>query len=592
MVTAKKISQDPLFLSEAVNHTMTVVRRGLQIGMHLSSLYTKHSGLESLMHLNERGGLAGEHLTEFREKYRTAAAVALFTSAYYVLHEMINYRAEDVAGVELTFGGIPEVTFHSPVHAVNCMLYYYAAYLEKSGEVRSELDLLKMTVLFFQGIVDEVKQREGSFRHTDTFTSRHYKLKRGDFTVSGFDVNLNSGGASVTFNRVALENIVGNKDAKHKARRLAERLLCYDKDAKANPMQELGGLPHIRAGFGKPGTGKSMQIAATATLLSDRCADCTGLPFFFNPLPDNIISTFQGGSGERMVNWFKPFHDPNAIVYGPIDDGEQNLEDRTPAGSVRGRARGHLRLPAPHRRGLRRLAGKRGHRNLHQPAGSDRQGRAVADSGSFPHRRRRIHGRFPGPGLPVVVQAVPHGIDPSFVSTQSIDGYQWLSAQRKLGSMSECLAVNPDAPKKRKNYGRFFSRWSKPSSPTATAISRRFTKVCKKFLRTSARETSATSSARVDERILDVDFPDDWFDDPTLFYRKPYEEKKQMIIELMHQNMRGLSFGEIRRQEAVRYIDTMIRINQGGRERRITETMERIALEREALQRLGGQVSR
>lgn len=36
MSTAKKLSRDPLLLSDAINHAMTTVRRGLQIGMHLS----------------------------------------------------------------------------------------------------------------------------------------------------------------------------------------------------------------------------------------------------------------------------------------------------------------------------------------------------------------------------------------------------------------------------------------------------------------------------------------------------------------------------------------------------------------------------
>ena len=57
-----------------------------------------------------------------------------------------------------------------------------------------------------------------------------------------------------------------------------------------------------------------------------------GIPFIFNPLPNAIISTFQGGSGERINAWFRVFHNPKVIVYGPIDDAEQALQDRTMQG--------------------------------------------------------------------------------------------------------------------------------------------------------------------------------------------------------------------------------------------------------------------
>ena len=582
---ARKLSRDPLFLTESINHAMTVVRRGIQIGMHLSSLYTQHSGLETLMQLNEKGGLSGDHLTEFREKYKACAAVSIFSAAYYILWETINYRMEDVSDVNLQYDGIPELNFHSPVHAVNCMLYYYAAYLEKSGAVHSELELLKMTVLYFQGIVDEVKNREGSLKHVEPFTDRQYKLKDEDFSINGFEVNLNDSGASVEFNRLALDNIVGNKDAKHKARRLAERLLCYDNEARANPMQDLGGLPHIRAGFGKPGTGKSMQIAATATLIGDRCLDCTGIPFYFNPLPDNIISTFQGGSGERMVTWFKPFHDPNRIVYGPIDDGEQNLEDRTRQGVSSG-VREVVAVYLRNTEGA--YAVWRGNATIEIFTNlPDQIDKAVLS---------RILDRFSIEGAETWEDFLDqdylwwfkryHCIDPGFVNMTDPEEYKWLSAQRQLAKMAELHESDAVAPKD-ETFKQIMEEVEKKYQPDAHGyFAELYTAIQRAFPLFSSRDVRNIQSA-VDERVLDFDFPDDWFDNPERFYRKGYEGKKNMIVELMVHNMKGLSFAEIRRQEAIRYIDTMIQINQGGQERRVQEIMEQISLEKEALSRLG-----
>ncbi len=59
-------------------------------------------------------------------------------------------------------------------------------------------------------------------------------------------------------------------------------LLCYDPVSKRNPMKDLGALTMTKLTYGKPGTGKSMEIAAIArdrfaamlaeTLIGQGCA--------------------------------------------------------------------------------------------------------------------------------------------------------------------------------------------------------------------------------------------------------------------------------------------------------------------------------
>ena len=84
-------------------------------------------------------------------------------------------------------------------------------------------------------------------------------------------------------------------------------------------------------GYGIPGTGKSMLIAAIATRLKKHC-DELEIPFLFHPMPDTLISTFQGGSAEKMVKWMKPLQDPTKLIFAPIDDAENNLQERTAQG--------------------------------------------------------------------------------------------------------------------------------------------------------------------------------------------------------------------------------------------------------------------
>ena len=74
-----------------------------------------------------------------------------------------------------------------------------------------------------------------------------------------------------------------------------------------------------------------MLIAAIATRLKEHC-DNLDIPFLFHPMPDTLISTFQGGSAEKMVEWMKPMQDPSKLIFAPIDDAENNLQERTAQG--------------------------------------------------------------------------------------------------------------------------------------------------------------------------------------------------------------------------------------------------------------------
>ncbi|MEM7393580.1 MAG: hypothetical protein AAF492_14640 [Verrucomicrobiota bacterium] len=224
----RAISRSPVLMAEEINHSLSVIRTGLCVGMHLSKTYTKFSGLDQLIALNGRGGLAEGQKTEFRAKYHTASAIALFGLAYYVTWELSRYKADKVGSVAMEFEGIPEMPLRDPVRAVDCQLFYYASYLDGPGVVRTSLDFVKMTQLYFKALVDEVKLREESLQYTEPFTGQRYKLEESEFSVDGFEVSFDGAEVSVEFNRVELNDIVGNRDAKHDARRLAARLLCYD----------------------------------------------------------------------------------------------------------------------------------------------------------------------------------------------------------------------------------------------------------------------------------------------------------------------------------------------------------------------------
>jgi hypothetical protein len=72
-------------------------------------------------------------------------------------------------------------------------------------------------------------------------------------------------------------------------------------------------------------------------------------------------------------------------------------------------------------------------------------------------------------------------------------------------------------------------------------------------------------------RLTDFDLPTDWFEDPLLYFKKDYGTKYAMLKDLMRQNMKGLNFSDIRRQEVVRYLDNVATIADTDFKRKVEQ---------------------
>ncbi|MFT7588785.1 MAG: hypothetical protein ACI959_000997 [Limisphaerales bacterium] len=581
MKEAIRISDDRMLLTTTVAHVVNVVRDGMCIGKHVSKLYEQSSGLEQLLLRNREGRLHQSEQPEFHDKMETASAVLLFVSSYFIVWRLNEDHDDQVNAINIEFGGVPEVKLSRPSTAVNCMLYYYGAYLERSGIVNTELELVKLTILYFERMIEEVQLRKDAMNFTNFFTNNHYKLEHTEFVIQGFETSFMSHAASISFNRVEWGDIVGNKEAKHMFRRFSERLLCYDVEAKKNPMMELGGLPSVTMGDGRPGTGKSMLIAATGTFLKDMC-ELIGMPFLFWPLPENIISTFQGGSAERAVEWFRPMQDTNKLIFAPIDDAENNLEERTRQGVSAG-VREFIGVFLRNTEGA--YAVNYGNRMIslftNIPDQIDKavlsriQFRAAIDGAARPDDYidqdylwwRKFHDVMPG-----------------FVDANDPKGYQYLSAQKELGSVSEVFKAEYEF--KNEEVEAVYKSIEAKMDPTDHQFFGDFyMAVQARFPFFSSRDLRNIQKA-VDARVIDFDMPDDWMGDPELFFRKDYDTKLNMLKELVKSNLGGLSFSAVRLREALNYIDTAVRINTTGIERNIKETAKQIYIQDQARERL------
>lgn len=576
----KRLLPDSIAIPVFLNQTLYAVQEGLALGIWIKESYYDASGLSSL---NERkSALDSNGKREFESKMQTATAFQLFATAYKVLYDLKPHASDDLSVMKQKFAGIPEVSFMSPLKGVACMLFYYEKYLGHPDIIKSDKDVVDFTVVYFEALIDEIQLRKSSLEYTETITDRTYKLENTEFAVSGWENVFSGTAVSVEFNKIQFEQIVGNKDAKHFARRLTERMLSYDFEAQKNPFQELGGFMPVFMGYGIPGTGKSMLIAAIATRLKEH-ADNLDIPFLFHPMPDTLISTFQGGSAEKMVEWMKPMQDPTKLIFAPIDDAENNLQERTAQGVSAG---------------VKEVIGV----FLRYTEGAYAVNYGNSSVGLFTNLPEmldkavisRVQGRFKIDGARTENDFIDQDYIwwkkfektmPDFVNMQDPSGYNYLADQGFVKSMGDVLN-SIEKP----TENRVLEAYEKAEKLHKTNEHAFFAGLYKEiqniFPFFSSRDVRNIQSA-ISLRLTDFDLEQDWFDNPEIYFKKDYETKFNMLQELMKSNMKGLNFSDIRRQEVVRYLDNVATIADTDFKRKVDARINQMNIDLKAREQFG-----
>ena len=573
----KRLMPNSLAIPLKLNKALLNIQEAIAIGIWLKDNYNDSSGFSAL---NERrSSLADSQKREFESKMQTATAYLLFGFSYYVLFELKDEASDDLSVMKNKFAGIPELSFISPLKGISCSLFYYDKYLNHPDVIKTEQDIIDFTVVYFEALMDEINQRKGSLDYTETLEDRTYKLEESEFAVSGWETVFNDNVKSVEFNKIRFEQIVGNRDAKHFAKRLVERMLSYDFEAKKNPFQELGGFMPVFMGYGIPGTGKSMLIAAIATKLKEY-SDELDIPFLFHPMPDTLISTFQGGSAEKMVKWMKPMQDPTKLIFAPIDDAENNLQERTAQGVSAG---------------VKEVIGV----FLRYTEGAYAVNYGNSSVGLFTNLPEmldkavisRIQGRFKIDGA----RTIPDFLDqdyiwwrkldktlPDFVNMENPD-YEWLSEQGLAKNLGEILK-HTEKPTEQRVLDIYNNVEHQFKDKQHMFYAELYKEIQKTFPFFSSRDIRNIQKA-VSMRLTDFDLPTDWLENPEIFLRKDYDTKFIMLQDVMRQNMKGLDFSDIRRQEVIRYLDNMAIIADVDFKRkvdnRVKEMNVRMAAEKE-----------
>lgn len=581
---AKSVSDDKLLvLNETVSYCLDILRKGLSIGMHSANLYSKATNFHTLIGQQNRGELRGNDiaLTEFRQKHTTTSAIVMFVTANYIVDQLSSYKTDEIDSVKMHFEGLPEeLHLANFTHALNYMMYYYGKFVS-ADHIRSGADFVKITILYFKEILNEIEIVKDSLQHTESFTNKTYKLEGEDFLIDGFNTQTCSDLKPAEFNRLDWSSIVGNTLYKHSSRRTIQYMMCYCPKHKINPMNELGGFPGVTMEYGPAGTGKSMGIAATATELSDRCKDL-GIPFLYHPIPQSIVSTYQGGSSENMNRWFGPLNNPEMIVYAPIDDGDGKLRDR----GAKGTSSGVIEVVESF------LV------NTEGASASKRGNRVIQLYTNLPETLdAAVLSRVQKRSLLAGAVTVEDFIDqdylwwnayeemiPGFIGMENPQDYEFLSAQDIAAQLTEKLEESSES-KVYKIQQILENTYKKHNLNEHMFFGLLYTNVKKEFPNFTSRDVRNIQAA-VNTRLNDFDFPDKWMTDHAVFYSRPPDVKLQMLRELMKENMGELSFKDVRLQEVLRYLDNMATIVDKDFEKQVAEVILRNRVQTEANRRI------
>src|SRR3989338_5893098 len=572
--------------SEEINFLSNTIQRGISIGGCVFDTYQKVSGAKDL---SDRGGpdekgLSQTQKDELHKKKSTASAIFLFVSASYIVWKLSSYNAKKLDGIVLPQVETPNLHLTDEVIAMRCMLYYFGLYIDpsKGGVARTPSELIKFTIQYFQLVVDDIKERKQGLQYLDFFTGNTYQPEEEkEFVIDGFEPSSFQSIQVLDIVPVKLEDIVGNEDVKLQCKRLVQRLMMYDIAEGENPFMEkvLGGFPDIAAGYGPPGTGKSMLIAAMAGMMKDY-AEKLGIPFQFAPLPGNIISTFQGGSAERAIEWFKTINNPRCITFAPIDDAENVMQDRTMQGVSSG-VREFIGEFLRSTEGASAI--KRGQLIIYLMTNLLEQ----VDPAILSRIKSRAYIAGAVTGKDWIDQDYlwwknHQKGDEAIVNLIVPKNYEFMASQKNFKSFADSKfneesITDPDlkslvlSVKKKYNgetssiefYGELFSSGQK-IYPFITS-----------------RESRNIQST-VDFRLMDFDIPEEWLTNPDTCIRKPYKEKVSMLLALKKEDMNGLSFAQIKYQETIRHLDTLVNEKNPSRRRSIEALAEEMLLQEEA----------
>ncbi len=566
------ICKDALLIGENANAVLHALRMGSCLGAYLAEQYGQASGLEAFKlreaKRDSSTALSTAESVEKNQKNQVAGSIALFAMAAYVVWKLGSSADSKADSMQMEQPTVPETVLTSAIASTKCALYYYGFYLEKSGLVRNEMELVKITSLYFQQVMKEIQSRVPSLHFTEAFINVSYRLKDTEFAIEGFKEPSSAILPKTVAQRVEFGRIVGNKEAKHAIQRIVDRLCCYDPVAGANPFSRFGGVISSAIGCGKPGTGKTLIGSAASTLLSDRC-ELIGLPYRLHELPVALVSSYQGESAKAMENYFQPFYDKSGIVFGLFDDCEAVFRSRKLEHGSEGQA-DVIKVYLTKTEGS--TAPRLGNSlTLFLTNMVDTIDPAVLS-------RQQLRFQINGAETDVdFADQVRMGVenydklDPKFVGLSDMPGYQFLVAQRQItlaAQLEQNFELTDDRLIKLEKDAR-----ASYSLDNLGYFATFFKLLLGAYPQFSSRDVRNIMVA-ADSRVMDFDLPGEWFTDLDLFFRKDFESKVEILKKYIRECMGNVSYPQILRQEVVKYLNVFVTMENTAFQRKVDQRFE------------------
>lgn len=539
---------DPL-LSPQQHAVLFRSRRGLQVALAVSDVFSRQTNLEGLQARNLTSPLTGDEANQFKALLSASAYIAAFTFAAY-LGATLPGEGEPVED-----GGEPDYLFDTPQDALKSMVSGLDRTLAGAPD---DAALVSRARAFSRVAIEGLISRRARFTGLAGFENAHIRIEQDDFTLSGFDVAPGQKRKPLVMTFKKPEEIIGNHIAKYQAMKLAKMLVAYDFERQLNPFVELGGFLFTFIGDGMPGTGKTILIQMLAGLVNDYC-QIAGYAFHYENFGVDQISSYQGKSGQNCKEFVNNVINPKAIGFGTIDDVDQvaakRSDDRASAGqhevtavlmeSFAGAStvvRGNCTF------GMFSNYPENVDDALRQRAGA----RWLVDGPQTEDDYIDIFAMLVGKN-----HAIPLG-DHTLFAGQEIKRAVSTSYEQHAKPQEDGLLAVWEAHEKEHGAIR--------SLADVGAYLHRIKLAEPRF--TGRAIKNITDAIKM--RAMDVELPDDWFANAGAFMHKGYDEKKAMIEEL-----RGPISMEMVLQEINRYADSEFRYTDKSDDAAVSDIIRR-----------------
>ncbi len=572
---AQKLSGNNNLLDDDTNHVLNVIQTGMALGSYVSDQYRKSSGMIKLEgKAADSGGPTAEEKQELEAKRRTYAHILLFVTANYITWKLGQYKEDEIGALVMSLDENPPIVNTNGTSAVNSSLYYFGSFVADSNKVHDSVAFVKAALVYYERVLNVIGAEVETLQYKDFFTTKRYVYEEEEFVMNGFEeTRKSSGGGKIQVRNIRMTDIVANREARKSAMRTIDRLLCYDIDEQKNPWHELGGLPGFNMYFGPPGTGKSMQIAATYNYGLDR-ANEIGIPFLMHPLPKTLISSLQGDTAVRVEQYFRKLRNPKVITYAPWDDCENLLGDRARQGASEGQ--GHIISSVL----------------------TETEGANAVNLGNFVIQiMTNLPEVLDAAILSRVQSRVLLGGPQSYEDFIALD-YLWYTLHVKqvpdiLGKnlpRKEDYQASLDIPKflseikfdqelVRPEIKEILHEAEKKHSRDDVKFFAHFQHLMsKKFSYWTARE-SRNVQASVDFILMDFDIPDEFFTNRSVFFEKTYAERLGILTELKKKRAQEVDLKKIWLQELLKHSSSLVTIKSSDLDRQVESRTQQMIVE-------------